>query len=246
MFDTYAEIFAERAREYDFAMTSWPNARNAEFLSVLEPLRGKADGLVCDMPSGGAYLQKYLGSGMRYVAVDPASGFAKGPIDAQWVHAEISDVPLPDNSVDYIVSLAGLHHEPSLPAVFEEMRRLLRPDGVAVIADVAVNTPPATFLNGFVDTHNPLGHHGRFLDESLGDLIQDAGFKVLQDQLVHVPWEFGTLQDAGEFGRYLFGVMSLTAEEVSDELQRAIGCDLEGGLVRVHWVLRRVAIGGAR
>ena len=245
MFDTYAEIFAERAREYDFAMTSWPKARNAEFRAVLEPLRGAPDGLVCDMPSGGAYLQKHLASGMRYVAVDPASGFFKGPIDAQWVHAEISDVPLPDKSVDYIVSLAGLHHEPSLPAVFQEMRRILRPDGIGVIADVAVGTPPAIFLNGFVDTHNPLGHDGHFLDESLGGLLRDAGFKVLEDELVHVPWKFDTLQDAGEFGRYLFGVMALSSEEVSSELERAIGLDQESGTVRVGWVLRRVTVGAA-
>ena len=245
MFDTYAEIFAERAKEYDFAMTSWPDARNAEFRAVLEPLRGATDGLVCDMPSGGAYLQKHLPSGMRYVAVDPASGFFKGPTDAQWVRAEISDVPLPDKSVDYIVSLAGLHHEPSLPAVFEEMRRILRCDGIGVIADVAVGTPPAIFLNGFVDTHNPLGHEGRFLDERLGGLLQDAGFEVLEDELVPVPWEFDTIQDAGEFGRYLFGVMDLTAEQVSNELERAIGCNRESGMVRVEWVLRRVTIGAA-
>ena len=245
MFDTYAEIFAERAKEYDFAMTSWPSARNAEFQAVLEPLRGAPDGLVCDMPSGGAYLQKHLAPGMRYIAVDPASGFFKGPIDAQWVRAEISDVPLPDKSVDYIVSLAGLHHEPSLPAVFEEMHRLLRPNGIGVIADVAVGTPPAVFLNGFVDAHNPLGHEGHFLDESLGGLLQDAGFKVLEDELVHVPWEFHTLREAGEFGRYLFGVMTLSPEEVSSELARAIGCDLEDSMVRVDWVLRRVIFGTA-
>lgn len=245
MFDTYAEIFAERAREYDFAMTSWPKARNAEFRAVLEPLRGATDGLVCDMPSGGAYLQKHLAAGMRYIAVDPASGFFKGPIDAQWVRAEISNVPLPDKSVDYIVSLAGLHHEPSLPAVFEEMRRLLRPDGIGVIADVAAGTPPAIFLNGFVDTHNPLGHDGHFLDASLGDLLRDAGFKVLEDELVHTPWEFPTLRDAGEFGRHLFGVMALTPDEVSNELERAIGCGQESGMVRVEWVLRRVTIRAA-
>lgn len=245
MFDTYAEIFAERAKEYDFAMASWPEARNAEFRAVLEPLHEATEGLVCDMPSGGAYLQKYLAPGMRYIAVDPASGFFKGPIDAQWVRAEISDVPLPDKSVDYIVSLAGLHHEPSLPAVFEEMRRLLRSGGIGVIADVAVGTSPAIFLNGFVDTHNPLGHDGRFLDESLGDLLQDAGFKIMEDELVQVPWEFQTLRDAGEFGRYLFGVMALTPEEVSNELERAIGCEQDGGKLRVEWVLRRVIVGAA-
>ena len=63
MFDSYAEIFAERGAAYHRAMAECPNARDAEFLAVLEPLAGRG-GLLCDMPSGGGYLAARLPAGM--------------------------------------------------------------------------------------------------------------------------------------------------------------------------------------
>ena len=55
MFDSYAEIFAERGAAYHQAMAQSPRARDSEFLMVLEPLAAMPDGLICDMPSGGDY-----------------------------------------------------------------------------------------------------------------------------------------------------------------------------------------------
>ncbi len=158
MFDTYADIFEKRAAEYHHAMLRSPHARDAEFHAVLDPIREASSGLVCDMPSGGGYLADYLWPGMDYLAIDPATDFFvewRRPL--QRLLAKITDVPLADGSVDYIVSLAGLHHEPSLPCVFEEMRRLLRPGGRIVLADVAIDTRPSRFLNGFVAESLPAG-----------------------------------------------------------------------------------------
>ena len=134
MFDTYADIFKKRAREYHHAMKASPRARDREFEAVLEPLRAARPGLVCDMPSGGGYLAPYLWPDMEYLAVDPATDFfVEWPTPLRRVVAEITDVPLADGSVDHVVSLAGLHHEPSLPRVFGEMRRLIRRGGRAVV-----------------------------------------------------------------------------------------------------------------
>jgi SAM-dependent methyltransferase len=241
VFDTYAEIFKKRAAEYHHAMCHSPRARDAEFVAVLDPIRHASSGLVCDMPSGGGYLADYLWPGMSYLAVDPATDFfVEWPRPLQRLLAEITKVPLADQSADFIVSLAGLHHEPSLPRVFGEMRRLLRPGGRVVLADVAVGTPPARFLNGFVAENCPLGHEGRFLDEHCAPMIEAAGFAVADDRLIEVPWTFGNLDEAGEFCRNLFGMTGLGAHEVAESLGREIGFDLQDGRARVRWVLRRV------
>lgn len=241
MFDTYAQIFAKRAGEYHHAMRVSPRARDAEFLAVLEPIRDRPAGIVCDMPSGGGYLANYLWPGMSYLAVDPAPDFfVEWPDRLQRVVAEITKVPLPDSSVDYVVSLAGLHHEPSLPHVFGEMRRLLRPGGRAVLADVAIDTPPARFLNGFVNEHCPLGHDGRFLDERTAPALKNAGFQVTSDELIEAPWSFDSSDEAGEFCRHLFGMTELTPAETVEALEREIGFDEEGGCPRLRWKLRRI------
>lgn len=243
MFDTYAQIFAKRADEYHHAMKASPRARDAEFHAVLEPIREAASGILCDMPSGGGYLADYLWPGPDYLAIDPAKGFfVEWPKPRQRLLAEITNVPLADGSVDYVISLAGLHHEPSLPRVFEEMRRLLRTDGRAVLADVAIDTPPARFLNGFVNEHCPLGHEGRFLDERTAPALEAAGFRVTDDQLVEVPWSFDNLDETGEFCRNLFGITALNSTETVEALDREIGFDFDDGRPRLRWLLRRIVV----
>ena len=241
MFDTYAEIFAKRADEYHFAMRQWSRARDAEFQCVLAPLRGAGPGLVCDMPSGGGYLADYLWQEMDYLAVDPASGFfVEWEKPLQRLQADITSVPLADGAVDHVVSLAGLHHEPDLSAVFREMRRLVKPGGRVVIADAAVDTGPALFLNGFVDRNNPMGHEGRFLDGNTGGTFEAAGLRIVEDRLVDVPWDFDSMEEAGEFCRHLFGMTGLSAQAVADAMADEIGFDEDGGKMRLKWVLRRI------
>lgn len=241
MFDSYAEIFAERGAAYHHAMAQSPRARDAEFLAALEPLAAMPDGLICDMPSGGGYLAAHVRPGMRYLGVDPASDFVSAfPIGLDRLQADIANVSLDDHSVDYIVSLAALHHEPDLPAVFREMRRLVRPGGRIVIADAAVDTPPAVFLNGFVDRNNPMGHVGHFLDDRTSGLLEAEGLAVVDDRLVAVPWVFDSLAEAGEFCRHLFWMPALDAAAVADAMQSEIGFDVVDGRPRLSWALRRI------
>jgi SAM-dependent methyltransferase len=241
MFDTYAEIFEQRAADYHYAMRQCPRARDAEFLAVLEPLREASAGLICDMPSGGGYLADYLWDGMQYLAIDPATDFfVEWPRPLQRLLAEITKVPLADQSADHVVSLAGLHHEPSLPNVFAEMHRLLRPGGRVVLADVAVDTAPARFLNGFVAEHCPLGHDGRFLDERTAPALEETGFAIVDDRLMRLPWAFASFDEAGEFCRHLFGMTGLGVEETAAAMEREIGFEVEDGRPRLRWVLRRI------
>lgn len=223
-------------------MRRWPLAREAELRAVLAPLADAPDGLICDMPSGGCYLAKYIRPGMRYLGVEPVDGFFAASDDecgARLV-ASIEDVPLPDGAVDYIVSLAGLHHEPNLPRVFEEMHRLMRPGGRMVIADVETDTPPARFLNGFVANNNPLGHDGRFLDASTCRLLAESGLTVIDDAMVAVPWSFGSKKDAAAFCADLFGIAGSGRQTIADALADQIGFYTDGPLLNLRWVLRRI------
>jgi len=241
MFDTYVEIFAERATAYHAAMAAFPRARDAEFVAMLEPLRDRPNGLLCDLPSGGGYLAAYLPEGMRYVGVDPSHDFIKAcPPGLERIEADVTAVPLVVGSVDYIISLAALHHEPNLAAVFREMRRLLKAGARAIIADVAEDTRPAVFLNGFVNANNPMGHEGHFLDERTAELIEDAGFAIADDRLMEMPWQFESVRLAGEFCRQLFWMPSLNPDQVAEGMDQEIGFDVIDGRPQLRWVLRRI------
>ena len=246
MFDTYAEVFDKRAGDYDGAMRRSPRAREAEFRAVLEPLRDASPGLIYDMPSGGGWLADHLAPAFDYLAINPAPDFfIEWPEARRKLLAEITDVQLANGSADYIVSLAGLHHEPSLANVFREMRRLLRPGGRIVIADVAVDTPPARFLNGFVAENCPTGHAGRFLDEHTATALEAPGFVVVDDRLMNVPWSFDSFDEAGEFCRQLFGMAALSVGETVSAIDRELGFDVDDGRPRLCWILRRIVADAA-
>jgi hypothetical protein len=120
------------------------------------------------------------------------------------------------------------------------MRRLLRPGGRVVLADVAVGTSPSRFLNGFVADHCPLGHDGRFLDEHCGPMLEAANFALADDRMVEVPWTFESLDEAGDFCRNLFGMTALSVEETAEAMEREIGFDLAEDRPRLRWALRRI------
>lgn len=242
MFDTYSEIFAERARSYHAAMKGAPRARDAEFRAVLDPLNGLPDGLLCDLPAGGCYLARHLRPGLEYVGVDPVDEFivCGAQSKRRILQGQLDEVPLADGSVDYIVSLAGLHHEPDLRSVFREMRRLVRENGRVVISDVAAGTRPARFLNGFVARTNPLGHDGRFLDDTTAGILETVGFSVMEDELIPTPWVFATAADASRFARDLFGASLARTEEIETALAEDVGLSRTGVGTALDWCLRRI------
>lgn len=240
MFDSYADIFAERAQSYHHAMQCYPTARAAEFLAVLEPISGKS-GSLCDLPGGGGYLADWLLPKWTYTAVEPTESFgAMCRANGRAVTiGSMNNVPFGSSTFDAVVSLAGLHHEQDKGAILAEVQRILRDDGTAVIADVAEGSNEDSFLNGYVDSRSVLGHKGLFLDTTFSDLIMLAGLRVRKDEIVTVPWRFKNRRESALFARSLFGI-SAEPEEIEGELAQSIGFeDVDGGCVLL-WRLRRV------
>ena len=57
----------------------------------------------------------------------------------EFVQGEMEDIPLPDASVDVVISNGVINLSPRKSRVLAEIRRVLRPDGRLAIADLTVN-----------------------------------------------------------------------------------------------------------
>src|SRR5262249_25116651 len=131
-----------------------------------------------DVPAGGGYLRDHLPPGVEAIAVEESEAFAQRcrarGIDAVVCSLQAEDEPA--EVADVVVSVAGTHPTPGKAGLLRAWRRLLRPGGRLVVADVVTGSAEARFLDGFVGHHNGQGHDGWFLGDDLLDVALGVGF----------------------------------------------------------------------
>lgn len=113
--------------------------------------------VVADLGCGAGYLSRRLAErGLRVIAVDHAPAMLEEarrllPATVELRRGELDRLPLDDGEVDAALANLVWHHLPSTEGAARELARVVRPGGVAVVADL-------------------LPHEEEWMREDMGDL----------------------------------------------------------------------------
>lgn len=97
--------------------------------------------------------------------------------------AEVVSLPFKDSCFDAVLTRLSFHHFPDVPAVLSEARRVLKPKGRLIAADVlsSEDAEESALHNALEQLRDPT--HVRMLDrEELLGSIRSAGFEVLSQE----------------------------------------------------------------
>lgn len=237
----YEKIMQQRFKGSSHVMRQFPFARRYEFTNAIE-LADLADGLtVVDYPSGGGYVEPFIENDVDLLNFDVIEPFLVQGRDGLSKDKKFGDsdnkIPLAACSVDRLLSIAGIHHIANLKPFFNETYRILKPGGIFVIAEVLSGSPPARFLNEFVDRYSSSGHKGLFLDHNTCMLLRQCGFNNVSVRDKEYPWIFNNEQEMIDFCRGLFFLDLASDEIIRQGLNEYLGFRRSGSEVRLEWML---------
>jgi len=235
---TYKAIFNARGNSYEEAMRLLPQARKREFENLFNYYSPSPDAVVVDIPSGGGYLKQYLPETVNFKPLETSEVFASYGNSAVCTWDKL---PLKTKSVDVITCCAALHHVESeiRPLFFDEALRSLKKGGHFICCDVEKGSEQDEFLNVFVDEHNPIGHNGDFISESLADSFT-PNFEIMSNKIEKYMWKLGADEEVAlKYLQLLFGISEATLSEIKSEAERLLSFRSDGEYI-INWQLRYI------
>ncbi|MEH0937187.1 class I SAM-dependent methyltransferase [Micromonospora psammae] len=261
------EVWADGAA-YEAYVGRWSRAVAAEFLRWLDVPPGRR-WLDVGCGTGALTAMVLAGAAPAHVAgVDRSEGFVRharaGTAPASFQVGDARALPLPDGSVDVVVSGLALNFVPDPARAVAEFARVLRPAGVAA-AYVWDYAGGMAMMRHFWDVAAELDPAAAALDEGrrfpvcapepLRTLWVDAGLRTVSVRAVEVPTVFADFADfwtpflggQGAAPGYVRSLAEPDRAALRDRLADRVPAEPDGSirLTARAWAVRGTAAGSA-
>jgi len=118
-----------------YSTTRIPDSRIAK--TLIDLLNLPKGSIIADIGAGtGGYTQLIANQGFSIYAVEPSSVMRNQAIQhpqITWFTGYAEALPLPDKSVDAVVSILTIHHFPNLAKAFQEMHRIVKNGAIILL-----------------------------------------------------------------------------------------------------------------
>lgn len=229
----YEDIFSQRGGDYDRAMRTFERARDEEFRLPLRLANVTPGEVVIDVPAGGGYLARHLPESCTWHGHEPCAALAgDGGLDQA-----LLPLPWPNGFADLAMSIAGVHHLSDKRPLFRELRRVLKPDGRLMLADVHEASAVARFLDDFVGDNNSTGHDGSYLGEHTLQELRETGWQIVSAQRRAYSWRFDSSESLGRFCHQLFDLCKCGWQETAEAARERLGVTEDASGCQLHWEL---------
>ena len=241
------EDFDIRGELYEIAMSAYPEARREERDFLLDWLVPKSGELGLDLASGNGFLSQAICRQTRspILAFDSSREQLKNarkrepllvPFCLKTDGCEMSRA-IPDESLDFVASLGGIHHIEEQPQLFRNIFGLLKPGGRFVAADVAAGSCLSRHFDEVVDKKCLTGHSANWLSEQrVQELCLASGLRLQRMKMQRFSWHFPSATDAARFFRGLHAFPQSEAEILHD-LEHTLGVLRDQATYSVFWPL---------
>jgi arsenite methyltransferase len=148
--------------------------------------------VVVDLGSGGGLdvflAAQKVGPAGRAIGIDMtgemiararANAETAGYINVEFYHSTIDHIPLPDSSVDCVISNCVINLAPDKPGVFREIFRILKPGGRLAVSDIALKTDLPEAVASSVAAYTGCIAGAIKIEEYRNELLE-AGFQFVE------------------------------------------------------------------
>ncbi|MGV8151487.1 MAG: class I SAM-dependent methyltransferase [Candidatus Nanoarchaeia archaeon] len=237
------EFNQERAKRYHLAMSSIPSARNSELERLeLNINLNKEELVILDLGAGDGFLTRHIRKifpNAKIYALDASESMlsenTKGKFNI--INSDSDNIPLKDNSVDLVVSLATFHHIKKKKETFQEIKRILVNNGQFIIADVLDKTNTQKFFDTIVKNYCITGHDFPFLSKELvKELANQSSLIHKESKLKETPWKFNSREDMAFFVKNLVG-LDISIDFLLKFLYENFSIKLRNNKIQLGWQL---------